>query len=79
MGGHYPDGVTGNEPEIAGYVEREVEISEECHQCGDETSQIITVVLDYGEWVGEWTCTLCQRINSYSEAFEQTHDPDDFR
>jgi phage FluMu protein Com len=53
-------------------------IHERCHKCGEGLLQKTPVLaLEHGEWLGEWTCPLCQMINSYSEPYEKTIDPDE--
>lgn len=85
MSGYYPDGVTGNEYEIAG-ADREWEddrdvvcTNDDCDSEGE--TQTVTVDLQSyrsSEW-GTWTCPKCGTENDYegdADSSTEEIDPD---
>jgi rubredoxin len=65
---NYPAGVSGNEPEIAGYPEREVVAVVECDDgdggCGVSSSALTTEFLIGSDEIEvQWTCPLCSFEN----------------
>lgn len=59
MSGYYPPGVTGNEPQIAGYPEIEMEV-----ECGESDTyflglyQVREMIMDLG-FAGQGTVEMC--------------------
>jgi hypothetical protein len=86
MSGYYPEGVTGNEPQIAGY-EHDTEIKDDREVCcnNDECkafeqySEQEVYVNQYGSryemnetW--EWTCPHCNSKNEFSRSWDPADD-----
>jgi uncharacterized Zn finger protein len=66
---NYPPGVTGREPEIVGYDEREV--SAECQGCEWE-GEVVAEVIDHkggrnGHTDLAFTCDECGRLNYFTQ------------
>ena len=74
MSSNYPPGVTGFEPQIAGYAESEGTQELDC-DCG-HTMEVDTSE-DYSHgtvtWIADWTCPKCNQSNSR----EGWYDPND--
>lgn len=87
MSGYYPEGVTGNEYQIAG-PEREFSdertvycYNDDCEQF--ENAQDVTFDLQAhgsAEW-GSWTCPVCKTEQEYEAevTYEDGPDPDNWR
>jgi hypothetical protein len=76
----YPDGLTGREPEIAGYPERETTIESQCDECDFEgeveaTEYMICAGREEDEVQYTWTCPKCGEENT-DERTILTVDPD---
>ena len=65
MSGNYPPGVTGFEPQIAGYDEADGAQELEC-ACGWVGEVPTTEYISMGEvtWYAEWICPKCKESNS---------------
>jgi len=74
MSGNYPPGVTGFEPQIAGYDEAEGTQEVEC-ECGWTGEVPTTEEYSHGEvtWYAEWKCPKCKEEHSN----EGWYDPND--
>ena len=74
---NYPPGVTGSEPEIAGYDEKDGLQEVECGNdpCTYALEVGTSEVYSHGivTWVAEWTCPSCNESNSA----EGWYDPND--
>lgn len=82
---NYPPGVSGHEPQIAGYPEKEEARTMSCEaddggSCSFEGTLIVTV-FDIGgdEAEIQWDCPLCKRENISYETIDRGPDPDDQR
>ncbi len=83
---NYPEGVTGNEPQIAGYAhdteiedDREVCCNNDECKAFEQYSEQTVYVSQYGsryemneEW--EWTCPYCESHNSFSRSWDPADD-----
>lgn len=69
MSSNYPPGVTGNEPQIAGYPEIEEEI--ECPNCG-ETNEVVGFVVSGSKFAYtiSFTCPDCEYEWEEDEEYE---------
>lgn len=83
MSGYYPDGVSGNEPQIAGYDEREVTVEVECTNVDfcEFTGEVEVLVqftyrdryVIYGNRY--WTCPECGTDNEeFDVEVDETDD-----
>jgi len=74
---NYPPGVTGSEPEIAGYDEKDGLQEVECGNdpCTYTLEVGTTEVYSHGivTWYAEWTCPSCNESNEK----EGWYDPSD--
>lgn len=85
---NYPDGVTGNEPQIAGYPidtdfrdDREVYCQNDECKAFEQVEEEEVVVEQWGgkSWVTErweWTCPVCSHRTEFTTEFDPT--PDDY-
>jgi hypothetical protein len=87
MSSNYPPGVSGNEPEIAGFDvahemdHREVACdNEECTEYQQHAEQFVEVAREYQTYVlfesWEWTCPKCGDKTSYDDEidYDDMHD-----
>lgn len=80
MSGLYPDGLTGREPEIAGYDAADVTIDSECDEChyqGDVEAREYTICAGRDETDVEyqWECPQCGEENTEEHTVSNV-DPD---
>ena len=82
---NYPPGVSGHEPQISGYPEREERRDVICevddrHGCGFEGT-VVATVFDIGgdEAEVQWRCPTCKQWNIEFEDIDRGPDPDDQR
>ena len=85
MSSNYPPGVTGREPQISGYPEKEERRNVVCEVddgpgCRFEGTVVVTV-FDIGgdEAEVQWDCPQCKRQNIEFEDIDRGPDPDDQR
>ena len=71
---NYPPGVTGNEPEIAGYPETEAVEEGACRDCPFWAEVTITTWTTPSEICKTWTCPECGSEQETREGY----DPRDF-
>lgn len=79
---NYPPGVTGFEPEIAGYDERDVVLDEfYCRTCEVEQVQVDAVVMQATAYttVTVTVCPLCGATTETETEIEDDRDPDEGR
>lgn len=69
---NYPPGVTGNEPQIAGYDATE-EVRE-CPVCGEETEGWLSAMRGL---VATWTCFECDHEDEIDYAMDVAEDQAD--
>lgn len=70
---NYPPGVTGLEPQIAGYDSRDGgDVDLECEECEFAGTVESTEILVDGMVIKEWTCPECE--HDYSEEYDPRDD-----
>ena len=81
---NYPPGVTGREPQISGYPEKEearfVICKAERFACSFEGTVLATVInMGDDEAEVQWRCPTCKQWNIEFEDIDRGPDPDDQR
>lgn len=74
---NYPEGVTGNEPEIVGVDKRESTATLLCEYCLGEVKHFVIEWLDGSEVVTRYECAECHHVDE--ERVDNEPDPDDLR
>lgn len=76
---NYPPGVTGNEPQIAGYDEDEIEVDDwTCDQC-DHHADMITgyqIRASRETYIRLVDCPACGAVDESEHEYEDDRDPD---
>ena len=82
---NYPPCVSGHEPQIAGYPEKEEARQVRCEAdddggCEFEGTVVVVIFdIDGGEAEVQWDCPKCKRENISYETIDRGPDPDDQR